>query len=74
MGFEDDERDFRIGAKILKEMGFSSVRLLTNNPRKISMMENNGIQVAERVALKVGENRHNTAYLATKAAKSGHLL
>ena len=74
LGFEDDERDFRIGSKILREMGFSSVRLLTNNPRKISMMESTGITVAERVALKVGENAHNTAYLATKAAKSGHLL
>ncbi len=74
LGFEDDERDFRIGAKILKEMGFSSVRLLTNNPRKIDMMENTGISVPERVPLKVGENAHNSAYLATKAAKSGHLL
>ncbi|MCP4821909.1 MAG: GTP cyclohydrolase II [Shimia sp.] len=74
LGFEDDERDFRIGAKILKEMGFSSVRLLTNNPRKIEMMEATGISVAERVALKVGENAHNTAYLATKASKSGHML
>jgi GTP cyclohydrolase II len=55
-------------------MGFSAVRLLTNNPRKISKMESTGITVAERVALKVGENAHNTAYLATKAAKSGHLL
>lgn len=74
LGFEDDERDFRIGAKILKEMGFGSVRLLTNNPRKIEMMEATGISVAERVALKVGENAYNSAYLATKANKSGHIL
>ncbi|MGX9352851.1 GTP cyclohydrolase II [Shimia sp. W99] len=74
LGFEDDERDFRIGAKILKEMGFSSVRLLTNNPRKIEMMEKTGISVAERVPLKVGETVQNRTYLATKAAKSGHLL
>ncbi|SHJ96949.1 GTP cyclohydrolase II [Shimia gijangensis] len=74
LGFEDDERDFRIGANILKKMGFASVRLMTNNPRKISMMENAGVDVAERVALKVGENAHNQAYLATKAKKSGHLL
>lgn len=74
LGFEDDERDFRIGSNILKSMGFSSVRLLTNNPAKIEIMQNNGIDVAERVALKIGENPHNTAYLATKAAKSGHLL
>jgi GTP cyclohydrolase II len=74
LGFEDDERDFRIGADILRRMGFSSVRLLTNNPGKIAMMEQNGIAVAERVPLKVGENAHNRAYLATKAAKSGHML
>ncbi len=74
LGFEDDERDFRLGADILKSMGFSAVRLLTNNPRKVDMMETSGIKVAERVALKVGENRHNAAYLATKAAKSGHIL
>ncbi|MEP2530276.1 GTP cyclohydrolase II [Shimia sp.] len=74
LGFEDDERDFRIGSNILKKMGFSQVRLLTNNPRKIDMMESAGLSVTERVALKVGENAHNRAYLATKAAKSGHLL
>jgi len=74
LGFEDDERDFRIGSNILKSMGFSSVRLLTNNPNKISMMEKNGVRVAERVPLKVGENTHNRAYLATKAIKSGHML
>ncbi len=74
LGFEDDERDFRIGAEILRRMGFSSVRLLTNNPGKIAMMQQNGIDVTERVPLKVGENPHNTDYLATKAKKSGHLL
>lgn len=74
LGFEDDERDFRIGAAILKEMGFAAVRLLTNNPAKIARMEDQGIAVAERVPLKVGETAHNRAYLATKARKSGHLL
>ncbi|MFK7750947.1 MAG: GTP cyclohydrolase II [Sedimentitalea sp.] len=74
LGFEDDERDFRIGADLLKSLGFSSVRLLTNNPAKIAMIEKNGLDVAERVPLKVGETAHNRAYLATKAAKSGHLL
>lgn len=74
LGFEDDERDFRLGADILKSLGFSAVRLLTNNPKKVAMMEASGIGVAERVPLIVGENRHNTGYLATKARKSGHLL
>ncbi len=74
LGFEDDERDFRLGADILRNLGFSSVRLMTNNPAKVAMMETCGIAVAERVALKVGETPQNAAYLATKAAKSGHLL
>ncbi len=74
LGFEDDERDFRIGANILKSMGFSSVRLLTNNPAKVTSMENTGIRVVERVPLKVGQTAQNRNYLATKAAKSGHIL
>jgi GTP cyclohydrolase II len=74
LGFEDDERDFRLGAGLLKAMGFSAVRLLTNNPAKIAMMQAMGIAVAEHVPLKVGRTRHNDAYLATKARKSGHLL
>ncbi len=74
LGFEDDERDFRLGADILKSMGFGAIRLLTNNPRKIAMMEKQGLIVTERVPLKVGENAFNSAYLATKSAKSGHLL
>lgn len=74
LGFEDDERDFRLGADILRTMGFSSVRLLTNNPRKVEMMRSAGVEVTDRVPLAVGENRHNAGYLATKAAKSGHLL
>ncbi|SIT82231.1 GTP cyclohydrolase II [Pontibaca methylaminivorans] len=73
LGFEDDERDFRIGADILKALGFRSVRLLTNNPAKIAMMEQTGITVTERVPLHVGEGEFNRAYLATKIAKSGHL-
>ncbi|MGF6859713.1 GTP cyclohydrolase II [Rhodobacteraceae bacterium MBR-64] len=74
LGFEDDERDFRLGAAILREMGFGAVRLLTNNPAKVRMMTANGITVTERVPLRVGRTEHNAAYLATKAAKSGHLL
>lgn len=74
LGFEDDERDFRIGAEILKRMGFSQVRLLTNNPRKMAMLASCGVEVVDRVPLKVGQTDQNAAYLATKAAKSGHLL
>lgn len=74
IGFEDDERDLRIGAALLKSLGFSAVRLMTNNPAKLAMLAAQGITVTEHVPLKVGRSRHNDAYLATKAAKSGHLL
>ncbi len=74
LGFEDDERDFRVGASLLRKLGFSAVRLMTNNPRKIAMMQAQGITVAERVPLHVGETAQNAGYLATKVAKSGHLL
>ena len=74
LGFEDDERDFRIGAEILRKMGIGAVRLLTNNPRKVDMLQSCGLKVAERVPLVVGRTPENAGYLATKAAKSGHLL
>lgn len=74
LGFEDDERDFRLGAELLHRMGFSRVRLLTNNPAKVAMLARCGITVDERVPLQVGQTPENAAYLATKAAKSGHLF
>ncbi len=74
LGFEDDERDFRVGADILKQMGFSKTRLMTNNPAKVDRMQSCGLEVTERVPLRVGETAQNEAYLATKAAKSGHIF
>ncbi|MCC6001978.1 MAG: GTP cyclohydrolase II [Pararhodobacter sp.] len=74
LGFEDDERDFRLGAELLRRMGFVQVRLMTNNPAKVAMLEKGGLRVTQRVPLTVGLTDENAAYLATKAAKSGHLL
>lgn len=74
LGFEDDERDFHLGATLLRRLGFGAVRLLTNNPRKVDMLRAGGIDVTERVPLRLGETAENAGYLATKAAKSGHLL
>ena len=74
LGFEDDERDFRIGADILRRLGFSRARLLTNNRAKVDMLGATGIEVTERVPLKVGLNPLNAKYLDTKAKKSGHIL
>ena len=74
LGFEDDERDFQLGAAILKEMRITNIKLITNNPSKISTMEKYKINVVERIPLKVGQNPTNLRYLETKAKKSGHLM
>jgi GTP cyclohydrolase II len=73
LGFEDDQRDFRIGAQLLHRLGVARVRLLTNNPAKVEVLARQGIEVVERVPLWVGRGAQNERYLATKAAKSGHL-
>jgi len=74
LGFADDERDFTIGAQILRAMGFGAVRLMTNNPAKVARMQACGLDVVERVPLAVGRTAENSNYLDTKAKKSGHLL
>lgn len=74
LGFAADERNFAVCADIFELLGVKQVRLLTNNPNKIETMRQAGINVVERVPLNVGENRYNTAYLATKAEKMGHLI
>ncbi len=74
LGFEDDERDFAVAARMLEALGQREVRLLTNNPRKVEALEALGIRVAERVPLQAGVNPHNQAYLAAKRDRSGHQL
>jgi len=74
LGFEDDERDFQIGAELLKSLGFSVIRLMTNNPNKVARLEEQGLNVLERVPLIVGGTDQNRSYLQAKAEKSGHLL
>jgi GTP cyclohydrolase II len=74
LGFDDDERDFSVAARMLAALGQHRVRLLTNNPRKVAALEALGIEVAERVPLRAGENPHNADYLATKRDRSGHQL
>ncbi|MGB3554549.1 MAG: GTP cyclohydrolase II, partial [Jannaschia sp.] len=73
LGFEDDERDFRLGAALLRQLGIARIRLMTNNPRKIEMMRAQGIEVVERVPLHAGRGPLNAAYLDVKRSKSGHL-
>jgi len=74
LGFEDDERDLALGADLLRKLGFTQTRLMTNNPAKVQRMNDHGVEVVERVPLKVGETPENAHYLAVKAAKSGHFL
>ena len=73
LGFADDERDYQHSAAILRALGISEVRLLTNNPAKVSGLEAAGIRVVERVGHHMPANPHNADYLATKREKSGHL-
>jgi 3,4-dihydroxy 2-butanone 4-phosphate synthase / GTP cyclohydrolase II len=74
LGFKPDLRDYGLGAQILLDLGLSSIRLLTNNPRKIVGLEGYGLKITGREPLQVAPGDHNRAYLATKQAKMGHLL
>ena len=74
LGFSDDERDFGVAARMLKLLSQDQVRLLTNNPRKVSGLEGAGIRVVERVPLQPETNRFNQSYLDTKRLRSGHQL
>lgn len=74
LGFEPDERDFAIAAQMLNRLGLRRIRLLTNNPEKLAALASHGVEVTERVPLAFAANRHNHAYLETKARRAGHLL
>jgi GTP cyclohydrolase II len=74
LGFEADERGFLVAAEMLRHLGFTRIRLLTNNPDKVHQLESCGIEVTERVMHAFPANNHNEAYLATKKKRSGHLL
>lgn len=74
LGFESDERLYGIAARMLSLLGFKSVRLMTNNPKKVEALNAAGIDVVERVPHAFPATAHNRDYLRTKAEKSGHLL
>ena len=74
IGFEADERIYAPAAEILKQLGIKSVRLLTNNPDKLTQLSSEGVKVVERVAHIFPSNPHNEEYLKTKAKKTGHLF
>lgn len=74
LGFDADLRDYGIGAQILRELGLSTIRLLTNNPRKIVGIEGYGLKVVQRLPIEITPNEHNERYLRTKSEKLGHIL
>jgi GTP cyclohydrolase II len=73
LGFADDERNYGMAAAMLRALGLDRVRLLTNNPNKVAGLEQEGIEVTQRVAHHMPANPHNADYLATKRKRSGHL-
>ena len=74
LGFHADARNYELVLPMLREFGVQSVRLMTNNPRKLDALTRLGIDVAERVPLLVNRNTYNDNYLNTKAAKLGHMM
>ena len=74
LGLPADLRDYGIGAQILVDLGLTSIRLLTNNPKKIVGLEGYGLTVTDQIPIEHPPGEHNTEYLRTKAQKLGHLL
>ena len=74
LGFKADLRDYGIGAQILVDLGLSSIRLMTNNPKKVIGLEGYGLKITDRVPIQFKPTKHNLRYLETKRDKLGHLL
>lgn len=74
LGFDPDLREYSMCEDMLRHLGVTQLRLMTNNPRKVAAMEMHGFTVVERVPLQAGRNPHNEHYLSTKASKLGHMM
>jgi len=74
LGFTMDDRDYGIGAQILRDLGVSKMKLMTNNPKKRTGLIGYGLEIVENVALEIESNEHNAAYLKTKKDRMGHSL
>jgi GTP cyclohydrolase II len=74
LGLPEDMRDYRVAAEILLDLGVSRARLLTNNPAKIEGLERYGVEIVERIPLRMASNPSNLGYLRTKREKMGHLF
>lgn len=73
LGFEDDQRGYHVAADMLRDLGVRSVALMTNNPRKVHGLENDGVKVTRREPHEVEAHEHNREYLKTKQDRLGHL-
>ena len=74
LGFQADERDYGIGAQILRELGVSKMKLMSNNPKKRTGLIGYGLEIIENISLEIQSNIHNASYLRTKRDKMGHTL
>ena len=74
LGFGADMRDYSICQDMLEHLGIKRIKLMTNNPRKVKALTEQGVDVVSRLPLQTGQNPHNAHYLATKAGKLGHLM
>jgi len=74
LGFQPDERDYGVGASILRQLGVTKMRLMTNNPVKRKGLEGYGLEVVENVPLEVSPTPYNERYMRTKRDKMGHIL
>jgi len=74
LGFPADDRDYGLAVALLRELGLTRIRLMTNNPAKRDALVKDGIEVVERVEIERGRNPHNAAYLDTKMTRMGHLI
>ena len=72
LGFKNDQRDYGVGAQILRSLGVSKIRLMTNNPRKRAGLLGYGLEIVENVPIEIVPNPHNEFYLQTKRDKLGH--
>ena len=74
LGYKADERDYGVGAQILRNLGVTKMRLMTNNPKKRIGLESFGLEVAENVSIEIVPNKYNLFYMKTKKDRMGHLL
>ncbi len=74
LGFKEDQRDYGIGAQILRDMGVKKMRLMSNNPKKRTGLIGYGLEIVENVSLEIKSNKHNKLYLETKRDKMGHSI